>query len=43
VEAKLTRTHPGYIEQGYRKPTVSTLNRVAKALDLKLEDLFRDL
>lgn len=43
VEAKLSRTHPGYIEQGYRKPTITTLNRIAKALDMKLEDLFKNL
>lgn len=30
-----------YIEQGHRKPTVTTVYRLAKGLGIKLTDLFR--
>lgn len=31
-----------YIEQGHRKPTVTTIFRLAKGLGIKLEKLFKD-
>lgn len=37
----IDRSHMGFIEQGRRKPTVSTLFRICKALDIQLEDLFK--
>jgi len=37
------RTHMGLIEQGRRKPTLSTLNKIVKALNLTLEQLFKEL
>ena len=39
----IDRTHMGLIEQGRRKPTLSTLYKIAKTLNLTLEDLFKSL
>jgi len=35
--------HIGFIEQGRRRPTLVTLHKLAHALDLTLEELFRGL
>jgi transcriptional regulator with XRE-family HTH domain len=37
----LDRVAIGYIEQGRRKPTVTTMYRLSQGLGLKLEQLFR--
>lgn len=37
------RTHMGLIEQGRRRPTLSTLYKVAGALNISLEKLFKGL
>ncbi len=37
------RTHMGLIEQGRRKPTLSTLYKIAKTLGMSLEQLFKGL
>lgn len=37
------RTHMGFIEQGRRKPTLSTLYKIAKTLGMPLETLFKGL
>lgn len=37
----LDRVAIGYIEQGKRRPTVTTLYRIARGLDVKLEDLIK--
>lgn len=37
------RTHMGLIEQGRRRPTLSTLHKIAKTLKLSLEQLFKGL
>lgn len=37
------RTHMGFIEQGRRKPTLSTLYKIAKTLGMSLEQLFKGL
>ena len=37
------RTHMGFIEQGRRKPTLSTLFKIAKTLGMSLEHLFKGL
>lgn len=39
----LDRSHIGYLEQGRRRPTVSTLFKIARALDVSLEQLFKGL
>lgn len=39
----IDRSHIGFIEQGRRRPTLSTINKIAKALEINLEDLFRGL
>ena len=37
------RSHIGFIEQGRRKPTLTTLHKLANALHMSLEELFRGL
>jgi transcriptional regulator with XRE-family HTH domain len=39
----IDRSHMGFIEQGRRKPTVATLFKIAQALRISLEDLFKGL
>jgi transcriptional regulator with XRE-family HTH domain len=39
----IDRSHMGFIEQGRRKPTLSTLFKIAKSLDISLEQLFKGL
>lgn len=39
----IDRTHMGLIEQGRRKPTLSTLYKIAKTLNISLERLFSGL
>ena len=39
----LDRSHIGYLEQGRRRPTIATLFKIAKALDVSLEQLFKGL
>lgn len=39
----IDRTHMGLIEQGRRKPTLSTLYKIARTLNLSLEELFKGL
>lgn len=43
AETGLDRVAIGYIEQGRRRPTVTTVIRLANGLELKLEHLFRGL
>lgn len=43
AESGVDRSHMGFIEQGRRRPTISTLYRIAKPLNLTLEDLFKGL
>jgi transcriptional regulator with XRE-family HTH domain len=37
----IDRTHMGLIEQGRRRPTLSTLHKIARTLKLTLEQLFK--
>lgn len=39
----IDRSHMGFIEQGRRKPTLSTLFKIAKSLGITLEQLFKGL
>lgn len=39
-KAGLNRAYIGYIERGERKPSVDTLNKISKALKIKLQVLF---
>lgn len=39
----IDRSHMGFIEQGRRKPTLTTLFKIAKSLDTSLEQLFKGL
>lgn len=39
----IDRTHMGFIEQGRRKPTLSTLFKISHSLDISLEQLFKGL
>lgn len=38
--ASISPTHLGQIERGNKKPTIETVNKIAKALDVTLIDLF---
>jgi transcriptional regulator with XRE-family HTH domain len=42
-ESGIDRSHMGFIEQGRRKPTVSTLFKIAESLGISLEQLFKGL
>lgn len=39
----IDRSHMGFIEQGRRKPTLSTLYKIATSLGISLEQLFKGL
>lgn len=39
--SEIDRTHMGSIEQGIRRPTLATLYKLARALNIKLSDLFK--
>ncbi len=41
--SKVDRSHMGFIEQGRRRPTLSTLHKICKALNISLEQLFKGL
>lgn len=41
--ANIDRSHMGFIEQGRRQPTISTLYKLTQVLNISLEDLFRGL
>ena len=41
AEAKINRAHMGHIEQGKKRPTVETLEKIAYALHVSLIDLFQ--
>lgn len=43
ADSGIDRSHMGFIEQGRRKPTLSTLFKIAKSLDMSLEQLFKGL
>lgn len=43
TDSGIDRSHMGFIEQGRRKPTLSTLFKIAKSLNLSLEELFKNL
>jgi transcriptional regulator with XRE-family HTH domain len=43
VMSAIDRTHMGSIEQGRRRPTLGTLHKLAAALNMTLEQLFKGL
>jgi len=43
AESGIDRSHMGFIEQGRRKPTISTIYKIGQALGMNLEDLFKGL
>ena len=43
TESGIDRTHMGFIEQGRRKPTLSTLIKIVGSLNMSLEELFKHL
>lgn len=43
TESGIDRSHMGYIEQGRRKPTLSTITKIANVLDTSLEQIFKGL
>ena len=42
-DSSIDRSHMGFIEQGRRKPTLSTLYKITKSLNISLEELFKGL
>ena len=42
-ECNIDRAHIGFIEQGRRRPTLSTLRKIVAALDVPLSKFFADL
>jgi len=43
TDSGIDRSHMGFIEQGRRKPTLSTLIKIAYSLGMSLEQLFKGL
>jgi len=43
AESDVASAHIGFIEQGRRRPTLSTLYKIAGALGMSLEQLFKQL
>lgn len=43
AESGIDRSHVGFIEQGRRRPTLSTLQKIANTLGISLEQLFKGL
>lgn len=43
ISSGIDRTHMGFIEQGRRKPTLSTLFKISHSLNISLERLFKGL
>lgn len=43
ADSGIDRSHMGFIEQGRRKPTLSTLFKIAKSLGMTLEQLFNGM
>jgi transcriptional regulator with XRE-family HTH domain len=43
TKSEIDRSHMGFIEQGRRKPTLSTLYKIANTLGVSLEQLFKGL
>lgn len=43
AESGIDRSHIGFIEQGRRKPTLSTIYKITGTLNISLEKLFKDL
>jgi len=41
--AGIDRSHMGFIEQGRRQPTIATLHKLTKTLNVSLSELFHDL
>lgn len=39
-KAGLNRAYIGYIERGERKPTVETIEKIARVLQIDIQDLF---
>lgn len=43
VASGIDRSHMGFIEQGRRRPTLTTLIKITQALNISLEKLFKGL
>lgn len=41
--AGIDRSHMGFIEQGRRQPTLTTLVKITRVFGISLESLFKDL
>lgn len=43
AESGIDRSHVGFIEQGRRRPTLTTLQKITDTLGISLERLFKGL
>ncbi len=43
AECDIDRSHIGFIEQGRRRPTLSTLYKISESLETSLSSLLKDL
>jgi transcriptional regulator with XRE-family HTH domain len=43
ASSEIDRSHMGFIEQGRRKPTLTTLHKITSSLGISLEQLFKGL
>jgi transcriptional regulator with XRE-family HTH domain len=43
TRSEIDRSHMGFIEQGRRKPTITTLFKITTSLGISLEQLFKGL
>ena len=41
ADTGIDRSHIGYIEQNRRKPTLATLYKICRGLDIRLSDLIK--
>ena len=41
LEAGLNRAYVGYIERGRRNPSIETVAKIAKVLEVRLDELFK--
>lgn len=41
IKINMDRTFIGYIEKGNRKPSINTVNKIARALGVKIDEIFK--
>lgn len=41
VKINMNRTYVGYLEKGDRSPSIETANKIARALGVKIDEIFK--